>query len=136
MMGEARMKLDFDFILKELNLENMPEDMLLESYPNAYCFISEYVFNLSFYDDTVAELIGKSIYEVITTIQDGKNFDYIEDNENYIKYLLVANVLEINSVINWGTSIRGAWIEHDIRDDITNLFIKIFEFYGKRKLND
>jgi len=122
-------KINFEHITKELNLLNMPKDMMIEYYPTSYCFISEYVFNLSFYDDEVADLVGKKIYEIIMIITNNQNFDYIEDNNNYLNYLYIANLLDEYNIIDWGTSIRGAWIKYDIRIDLKLILEKIFDFY-------
>lgn len=78
-----------------------------------YDFLASEVFDLTTYDSGIDELFVNSILEVLRVIINRENFTYIQDQNNYIKYLLVCNLLERFDWIEWGTSIRGAWIECD-----------------------
>ena len=55
-----------------------------------YIFLSDYIFDVITYDD-----------------------DYIKQEEKYIDYILVCNWLESFDLIEWGSSVRGAWFVSD-----------------------
>lgn len=79
------------------------------------------VFDLTTYDDELDELFVNDILEVCKVILEKRNYEYIKDEKNYIKYILVCQILKRFGWINWGTSIRGAWCEashFDIPKDI------------------
>lgn len=69
------------------------------------------VFDLTTYDSSLDELFVKDILEVCKVIRDNKNFEYIKNEQNYIKYILVCQLLDKFHWIEWGTSIRGAWFD-------------------------
>ena len=79
--------------------------------PSKYEWASFYVFDLSTYDGELDKLFVDAILEVCSVIFNGKNYDYIVDKENYIKYILVCQILDKFHWIEWGTSIRGAWFD-------------------------
>lgn len=77
----------------------------------AIWLVEEY-FYLTTYDDDISQEWGDAIIEILGVINDDNNFDYINSSdENYKKYLMVANLLEQEQLIDWGTSIRGAWFD-------------------------
>lgn len=79
-----------------------------------YTWAANRIFNLTTYDSSLNELFVKNILEVCKVILEDRNYEYIEDRENYIKYILVCQLLEEFDWIEWGTSIRGAWFDTDI----------------------
>ena len=81
------------------------------------------VFDLTTYNPALSVDYGKTILEVMTAIRDRKTFEYIEVNNeaSYSKYIAVCNWFNIHNLIEWGTSIRGAWFEF-------NSYDKDFEF--------
>ena len=81
------------------------------------------VFDLTTYDLALSMDYGKAILEVMTAIRDRKTFEYINANNeaNYSKYIAVCNWFNLHNLIDWGTSIRGAWFEF-------NRYDKDFEF--------
>ena len=78
-----------------------------------FIFLSSYIFDVITYDDELDLEFGKKIYEVMKSIQDRTTFDYIEEENNYKNYILVCNLLDKYDLIDWGTSIRGAWFSRD-----------------------
>lgn len=70
-----------------------------------------YVFDICTYDSYLDELFMKAIIEVCKVIRDRTNFEYIKNEQDYIKYILVCQVLDNFHWIEWGTSIRGAWFD-------------------------
>lgn len=79
-------------------------------------FLASETFNLTTYDSELDKLFVSKIIEVIKVIVKGENFEYIENEQNYINYILVCQLLDRLGWIDWGTSIRGAWLE-DFDDD-------------------
>lgn len=69
------------------------------------------LFDVTTYDGELDCEFGEIIIEVMKTIQKGKNFDYIKNKKKYRDYILVANLLDDNGWIEWGSSIRGAWFD-------------------------
>lgn len=89
------------------------------------------IFGLSTYDSELDERFVKDILEVCKVILEKRNYEYIEACEsNYIKYILVCQLLSRLGWINWGTSIRGAWLEGS-RFDIPN---DILDGYGHERM--
>lgn len=76
-----------------------------------YEWAASYIFDLCTYDAGLDEKFVKDILEVCKVIIDKRNYDYIIDNDNYIKYILVCQLLTRYHWLHWGTSIRGAWLE-------------------------
>ena len=76
-----------------------------------YEWAASEIFDLTTYDGELDELFAKKIIEVLKVIINKTNFEYIKDNTNYINYILVCQLLNKFNWIEWGTSIRGAWIE-------------------------
>lgn len=86
-----------------------------------YSWAAFYVFDLVTYDSGLDERFVKDILEVLKVIQKGITFEYIGDQSNYVKYILVCQLLHKFRWIDWGTSIRGAWFAlDDERRDIVN----------------
>lgn len=79
--------------------------------PSKYEWAAFYVFDLSTYDRKLDKLFVDAILEVCSVIFNAKNYDYIIDQENYVKYILVCQLLDKFNWIEWGTSIRGAWFD-------------------------
>lgn len=77
-----------------------------------YAFLASEVFGLTTYDLDLDIEFGKDIFEVMKVIYERKNFEYIKNETNYKKYILVCNLLNDNGWIEWGTSIRGAWFNN------------------------
>ncbi len=74
-------------------------------------FVSD-IFDITTYDYDLSMKFGKDIIEVMEVINNRKNFEYMkEDEENYKKFILVANLLDKYNWIEWGTSIRGCWFD-------------------------
>lgn len=71
------------------------------------------IFDLCTYDGSLDEKFVKAIIEVCNVILEDRNFEYIKDEKNYIKYILVCQIFEQFRWIDWGTSIRGAWFQRE-----------------------
>jgi len=75
-------------------------------------FLSSTVFGLTTYDLDLDIEFGKDIFEIMKVIYEKRNFEYIKDESNYKKYILVCNFLINNHWLEWGGSIRGAWFNN------------------------
>jgi hypothetical protein len=73
-------------------------------------FLGDYIFNFTTYDDEISEVFAKDMLEVIEVIMGGRNFEYLKNRSNYLKYLTMVNMPFLKDKIEWGTSVRGAWL--------------------------
>ena len=80
-----------------------------------YEWAASWIFDLATYDGDLDELFVKEIVRVSEVIINDENFDFIKQQENYIKYILVCQLLYRFDWIEWGTSIRGAWINYSAK---------------------
>lgn len=74
-------------------------------------FLGEYIFNFTTYDSKVSELFAKKMIEVIECIYNKTTFDYQKNENNYFNYLTMVNMPFLQGMLEWGTSIRGAWFD-------------------------
>lgn len=74
-------------------------------------FVSKDVFCFTTYDSEVDEMLASNMLEVITCILDRKTFEFQGVcDENYLTYLLMVNMPFLKNKLDWGGSIRGAWL--------------------------
>lgn len=78
-------------------------------------FLADYVFDFTTYDDDIGEEMATDMLYVLSAIWQGKTFGFIADKANYRKYLTMINMPFLANIIEWGTSIRGAWLD-DCKD--------------------
>lgn len=76
---------------------------------NKYEWAASHVFEICTDDGELDEIFVKKIIEVCRAILESRTFEYIEDKDNYIAYIIVCQLLYEKGWIEWGTSIRGAW---------------------------
>lgn len=72
-------------------------------------YISEHIFRFTTYEQKNAELFAKKCIEVCLSISNGKTYEYIENEDNHMWYLIMVNMPFFQDRIEWGGSIRGAW---------------------------
>lgn len=75
-------------------------------------FLADYIFGFTTYAKSYSELFTAKALEVCAAISAQHNFKYIENDENHQWYLLMVNMPFFENKLNWGTSIRGAWWDH------------------------
>ena len=84
---------------------------------NKYEWCSNYVFDLTTYDNELDEIFVKKIFEVCKAILEKRNFSFFKDNdEKYREFIIVCQLLCRLNWINWGTSIRGAWFDENRKE--------------------
>jgi hypothetical protein len=76
-------------------------------------YLSDYIFKFETYDSTYSELFAKKALEVCAAISDRKTFEYIEEPNNELWYLLMCNMPFFVDKIECGTSIRSSWWQHE-----------------------
>lgn len=96
-----------DFIERHLDGGYNRDDYTLLEWK--YAWLCDDAFGICTYDTNLSVKWGKLIFEVMTAIRDHTTFDYIKDEENYEKYIAVCNLFNTHLLIDWGTSVRGAW---------------------------
>lgn len=75
-------------------------------------YISIAIFDFTTYDSEIGEMFALKMIEVLNAIIDHATFDYFEDNkEKYINYLTMVNMHFLYDKLEYGTSIRGAWLD-------------------------
>lgn len=94
-----------------------------------YRWFTEHIFHIETGGDVELSIeFGKTIVEVMNVIRDNRNQDYIEDRSNYVKFMIVCNMLRHREYIDWVIceSIRNCWFEYCAVDDCGNApsFIK------------
>lgn len=119
-------------------LEQQNSDDFKDSINNRYAWISHCLFDITTYDDALDIEFGKTIHEVMIQIFNRTTFEYIKIQDNYKKYIIVCNLLTGYRMLEWGTSIRGAWFDYGKHIDIIDLEenINITEEFMKYLLFD
>lgn len=74
-------------------------------------------FEITTYDLDISIEFGMKILEVMKVIWNNKNFKYIDSSpKKYRTFLAVCQLLNYNTMIEWGTSIRGCWFDYHTGD--------------------
>ena len=73
-------------------------------------FIGETIFNFTMYDGDASERFALKMIEVIESIINRTTFEY--QKENYDNYLTMVNMPFLVDKLDWGGSIRGAWLDY------------------------
>lgn len=108
-------------------------------------FIGETIFNFTTYDGDASERFALKMIEVIESIINRTTFEY--QKENYDNYLTMVNMPFLVGKLEWGSSIRGAWLdcskEYTISYDIKiekeelELFLsQLIKWYNENETNN
>jgi len=73
-------------------------------------FLSDAIMGLTTYDCSMDIEFGQMFVDTMEVIKNKTTYKYIEDPENYKKYIVSCDRLD--DCIEWGTSIRGAWFNY------------------------
>jgi hypothetical protein len=83
-----------------------------EEYRQTYLEIFAAIFDVTTYDSNKDRYFGLKILEVLHAIATGNGYNYQDQSdEHYTTFLMVANFKNVAPLLEWGTSIRGAWME-------------------------
>lgn len=70
------------------------------------------IFSITTYDSHKNRYFGEKILEVLDAIATGRVRDYQDQSDaHYTDYLMVCNFKYVAPLLDWGTSIRGAWMD-------------------------
>jgi hypothetical protein len=73
-------------------------------------FIGSTIFDFTTYDRGMDERLALKMVEVIECIINRTNFVYQQNN--YENYIIMVNMPFLRDKLEWGGSIRGAWIDN------------------------
>lgn len=79
---------------------------------NKYDFLNE-LFNFAVYEADIEKQMVKDMIEVLRAILNGETYEYIKSPSRQKKYIHMVNTPFLYDKINWGTSVRGAWLDDD-----------------------
>ena len=77
-----------------------------------YEWAADRIFDLTTYDGSLDKLFVRTILGICGVILNRQTYAFIKDDNMYVVYIVVCQLLKKKSWINWGTSIRGAWFEN------------------------
>ena len=76
-------------------------------------FLSDNIFDFTTYDNEVSEQFARGMLEVLECLLLRKTFEYQAKHKGaYMNYLLMVNMPFLAGKLDWGTSIRGAWLDN------------------------
>lgn len=100
-------------------LENKYEEWKLHSLMggydecdlNKYEFVGDEIFNFVTYDNFYTIKLTMHMLEVLDVLIKKYNYSYLKEEDQYSNYLLMINMPFLINKIEWGTSIKGAWLD-------------------------
>ena len=78
-------------------------------------YLSMNIFDFTTYDSKMNILFAEKALEVCAAINEKTTFEYIKNPDNYLWYIMLCNTNFFASRLDWGSSIRGAWWDYNIR---------------------
>lgn len=94
------------------------DQMFLGHKKSKLKYVGDEIFKFTTYDGDATERFSIKMIEVIESIINKTTFEYQEDN--YDTYLLMVNMPFLIDKLDWGTSIRGAWMDERKKYKINN----------------
>lgn len=94
------------------------------NYLTKYEFLGG-VFNFVTYDKNIEKQMVKDMVEVLRAILNGETYEYIKSPSRHKKYIHMVNTPFLYEKINWGNSVRGAWLDNNKEYYISLLEIEI-----------
>lgn len=76
-------------------------------------WVCDEAFDIATYDTDVSIAFGRAILDVMSAILGKRTFNYIKLPGKYHAYIAVCHILDQRDMIDWGSSIRGAWFDYD-----------------------
>lgn len=84
---------------------------------NKLQFLGDTIFDFTTYDSDIDEVLATRMIEVLDAILNRYTHEYQKDESKYLNYLIMVNMPFLVDKLNWGTSIRGAWLDSGRRND-------------------
>lgn len=110
----------------------------IEDLENKDQFLGSFIFDFTTYDDEKDEYFALQMIDVINAIINNTTFKYIQNEDYYLNYLTMVNMPFLKNKLDWGGSIRGAWLddykEYDIagikieKEELTNFLTQLIEW--------
>lgn len=98
-------------------------------------YVGDYIFGFTTYDEEKSEQLTSMCLLSIQNIIRKTVFNFIENDDNYMCYILSVNLLDKFDFLEWGTSVRGAWIKdgatfhfNDKNHDVTSFFVSLINW--------
>ena len=107
---------------------------------NKYDFLNE-LFSFAVYDSDIEKQMVKDMVEVLRAILNGETYEYVKNPRRHKKYIHMVNTPFLYHKLDWGTSVRGAWLDNgyeyyirlldiDIeKGELTKLIKALIEWY-------
>jgi len=103
-----------DKIIKEIQI-GWEDSQYNECKPSELEYLGEDIFDFTCYDSDISKLFAQGMIEVIEALILKKTFEYQNQSDSkYLTYLTMVNMPFLHGKLNWGTSIRGVWIEDEL----------------------
>lgn len=77
-------------------------------------YLANNIFDIDTYESECDELFARKALQVCYAITNRKTFEYIENKDNRIWYLIMCNMPFFKDRVTFGTSIRGAFWDSGI----------------------
>ena len=78
---------------------------------NKYDFLNE-LFSFAVYEADIEKQMVKDMVEVLRAILNGETYEYIKSPSRHKKYIHMVNTPFLHDKLDWGTSVRGAWLDN------------------------
>lgn len=85
-----------------------------------YEFVAHNIFHFYSYCNIPDLMYADDMIGVLRAIAESKTFEYIEEMDDYYKYAIMCDKLDDLGWIDWGTSIRGAFLTENEKYMIDN----------------
>jgi hypothetical protein len=90
-------------------------------------FVGSYIFYFTTYSPEIDILLAERMIRVIEAIVFRRTFEFIAtSDESHIEYITMCNMPFLIDKLEWGTSIRGAWMK-DFACEINDIPIDNFQ---------
>ena len=99
--------------MKDIYLETLRNSYFLEKSRDEFItkdsYLSDHIFDFTTYDYDIDDQLVPMAIGVCKAITQRKTFDFIQDKDRYLWFILMCNMPFFRSKISWGSSIRGAF---------------------------
>jgi len=103
-MGRFIKVLEENYVMHNIEMDR--------SFSSKEDYLSSVIFNFDIYDSDTSVIFAQKMISVLSCISNETTFEYINhSNANYMNYLTMINMPFLKNKIEWGTSVRGAWLD-------------------------
>lgn len=88
-------------------------------------YASQRIFNFTTYDSGIDEKFGKKMIAVLSCILSRTTYEYLTKSQSqHINYITMVNMPFLKNKIEWGGSVRGAWLDNWKEYEIDEVSVK------------